>query len=161
MTREEEHDRPRNIGGLIKVAVKLAPSDWHSWSVETLWAASVAPGKARVQNVPFAAYGLSFNDVIETEEAGGRCWMKSITERGGHSTYRVFLNDGVEIDSASFQSRWKRLEEEGCTRERATRRLVCIDVPPEADVHRVYEILESGEAAETWGFEEAHCGHRP
>lgn len=38
-------------------------------------------------------------------------------------------------------------------------RLFAIDVPPEADIHGVYSMLEDGEREGAWDFEEGHCGH--
>ncbi len=54
---------------------------------------------------------------------------------------------------------WRRLQELGCTYERANRRLIAIDVPPRTDVYAVYRVLEEGEKAKYWEFEEGHCGH--
>jgi hypothetical protein len=54
---------------------------------------------------------------------------------------------------------WQRLEELGCTYERGTARLFAVDVPSTADIHKAYELLDAGEKAGVWGFQEAHCGH--
>jgi hypothetical protein len=44
--------------------------------------------------------------------------------------------------------------------EYATKTIVGVDVPPEADIYAVYQILENAEAAGLLSFEEGHCGHK-
>ena len=51
------------------------------------------------------------------------------------------------------------LQEIGCTYERVGARLVAVDVPPETDIYKAYELLDAGEKAGVWGFQEAHWGH--
>jgi hypothetical protein len=46
-----------------------------------------------------------------------------------------------------------------CDIERATDKLVGVDVLPEADVYKVYEILAESERAGIIDFQEGHCGH--
>lgn len=43
--------------------------------------------------------------------------------------------------------------------EGAFRRLLAIDVPPEADIHQVYAQLQAGESEGNWVFEGGHYGH--
>ena len=64
-----------------------------------------------------------------------------------------------DTNEEKFLKDWVRLGELGCTYERATRRYVAIDVPPHADIYAVYQVLEEGERACQWEFEEGHCGH--
>lgn len=80
-----------------------------------------------------------------------------MVERGGHSTYRLFVTDAERLEL--FLEQWHPLELLGCTLERATERLIGVDVPAEADIHQVYELLEAGQARGVWDFEEAHAGH--
>lgn len=54
---------------------------------------------------------------------------------------------------------WKPVEALGCTYERATKRLLAIEVPPTADIYAVYKLLEAGARAGVWSFQEGHCGH--
>ena len=37
--------------------------------------------------------------------------------------------------------------------------LLAVDIPPNVDIHKAYELLDYGEQAGIWGFEEGHCGH--
>jgi uncharacterized protein DUF4265 len=59
----------------------------------------------------------------------------------------------------AFRTAWERLQALGCTYEQASSHLLLVDVPPHADIYAVYVLLEEGENAGVWDFEEGHCGH--
>jgi hypothetical protein len=153
----EQHDRSREQ--LVKVAINLPASDWYTHALETMWAEPLAGDHYRLQNVPFYAYGLSFDDVVNAREIGDQLFVQDIVERGGHSTYRVFLSRDVNRDGGRFLESWRPLLEIGVTYEQANDRLLAIDVPDSTDIYRAYELLQRGEEAGVWDFEEAHCGH--
>jgi hypothetical protein len=67
------------------------------------------------------------------------------------------LSENVSWDE--FEIAWEHLATLGCTYERATQRLISVDVPPTTDIYRAYDLLEDGERNQVWNFEEAHCGH--
>ena len=142
--------------GLQRVSTPLEPTAWHGHAVETFWAAPLGKGRFQLRNVPFYAKGLSYNDTVSAQHSEGRLVFTGLVARGGHSTYRVVLSDPPKEMWRRF---WSRLQELGCTYERGTEHLVAIDVPPEANIHSVYRILEEGEKAAVWDFEEGHCGH--
>jgi uncharacterized protein DUF4265 len=147
-----------DAGKLVKVTFELEPSDWHDHATESVWAEHLGDNKYRVKNVPFYACGVSYDDVvIANPNQEGQLIVQGVGQRGGHSTYRVILNP--ETTDEKFKAAWEKLESLGCTYERATERLIAIDVPPETDVYEAYSELEAGEKANVWGFEEAHCGH--
>lgn len=153
----EPHDRSRDQ--FVKVAINLPASDWHSHALETMWAEPVSADRYRLQNVPFYAYGLSFDDVVIARQIGGQLYVQDVVERGGHSTYRVFLAQDVNRDESRFQQTWAPLQEIGVTYEQANARLLAIDVPDTTDIVQAYKLLQRGEEAGVWDFEEAHCGH--
>lgn len=150
------HDRPAEPD-LEKVTLQLEKADWHDHATETMWARPLGGDRFRLQNVPFYANGISYDDVVEAPNAGDRNLVRTVVERGGHSTYRIFVTNDAAL--TSFQEFWVPLERCGCTVERATERLFGVDVPPEADIHQVYDLLQAGENASVWDFEEAHVGH--
>ena len=78
-------------------------------------------------------------------------------KRGGHSTYRAFLAE--QTTEEQFNKDWVPLGELGCSYERATQRLIAVDVPPHANVYGVYDVLQNGKRDRFWEFEEGHCGH--
>ena len=100
---------------------------------------------------------MSYGDTVLAPPTDERRIVQGVSERGGHSTYRIFLSNTETLKR--FQEYWAPLEAVGCTLERATERLFAVDVPPEADIYRVYDALTKGEAAGVWDFEEAHVGH--
>jgi hypothetical protein len=141
---------------LVKVIFDLSNDDGPV-QTESLWAEPLGNGLRRLRNVPFFTYGFSDRDIVKVVESDGQFLVKSVGERGGHSTYRIFLADGSTEEN--FAQIWTPLEQLGCTYERANRVLVAIDVPPVSDVYAVYAALEKGEESGVWEFEEGHCGH--
>ena len=143
---------------LVKVRFNLEPEAWHGHVSETVWAEPVAVGRYRVRNTPFFAHGVSAEDVVSAQSNPEEPTLlfDGVSQRGGHSTYRVFSNFG--LDDVRFRNAWKPLEERGCSYE-STGKLLAVDVPPSADIHAVYDLLEKGESDGVWGFEEGHCGH--
>ena len=142
---------------LTRVTFELGESNWHGYETESVWAASLGDGRYRIENVPFYACGVSYDDIVVAKPKDGLLIVQEVAERGGHSTYRVILNRYTTDDE--FKAAWEKIESLGCTYERATERLLAIDVPPEADIYAVYAALEEGEKVGVWDFEEAHCGH--
>jgi hypothetical protein len=144
-----------SVEHLTKVSIRLeGPA---GYELETVWAEAITDGLDRLRNVPFLAYGYSEQDVVSAAEVGGRLIVNGVAERGGHSTYRVFLPEPTSEEY--FHLLWKPFASLGCTYEPANRRLIGIDVPPASDVYAVYAVLEQGEASKQWDFEEGHCGH--
>ena len=147
-----------NVGEPVKVMFELEPSAWHDHATESVWAIPLGDNKYRLQNVPFHAYGVSYDDIVSAKpNEQGQLIVQGVSERGGHSTYRVILSP--ETTDRDFENAWDKLGSLGSTYERATDRLIAIDVPPETDIYEAYAALESGEKDNVWGFEEAHCGH--
>ena len=141
----------------MKIAFRLPDG-----SVETMHAEPLADGTFRLDNVPFHARGISYADEFTVVPEDGRLFFADIARRGGHSTYRVKLPEGKP--HTHFLERWAPLEALGCTYEGSTlgaRRLYAIDIPPGADVHAIYALLEEGEKEGHWGFEEGHYAGNP
>ena len=145
------------LENLVKVSVTLTSNSIQNASTETMWAEPLGNDLYRLQNSLFAAYGFSYLDVVkaignETPE------VVEIVESSGHSTYRVLLEAGV-LESDRFGHYWQKLENIGCTFEGSQSKLLSIDVPPSTNIFAAYSILESGESAGVWEFEEAKCAH--
>lgn len=150
------HEPPAE-GDLTKVTFTLEKADWHDHASETMWAEPIDGQRFRIRNVPFYAYGVSYDDTVVASETDEGRIVEDVSERGGHSTYRIFVTNTEML--RSFPEYWSPLERLGCTLERATARLLAVDVPPQADIYAVYDALSKGEAAGVWDFEEAHVGH--
>ncbi len=130
---------------------------WHGYVAESLWASRSSSGYV-VENVPFLVRGLSFGDIVEARRENGVLELTCVKHRGGHSTFRVYLADGVFEWGFPFRLAWRQIELLGCSFEQATDRLLAVDVPPSTDVRAVYALLEQGERNGVWNFEEGHFG---
>ena len=144
-------------GRLVKVVFQLEPGAWHGSGTETLWAERINERRFRLRNVPFFVFGVSVEDVIFARETGSVFEFEGVSIHAGHSTYRIIA--GATSGPEQINSKWQELEQMGCTYEQGPGRLRAVDVPPEADIHKVYALLEEGEREGIWGFEEGHCGH--
>jgi hypothetical protein len=144
---------------LRKVRVNFEPDVWHGRASETLWAEGIGDGKYRIRNTPFFAKGIGFLDVIKTKEDDEGLIYVSTVLFSGHSTYRLSLLQ--PNNPSQFENCWKALQALGCTYESGAPEvnLLAVDVPPSADIHAVYGVLESGESDQVWEFEEGHCAH--
>jgi len=150
----------RQLQDLVKVVVELEQDAWHGYGSESLWAEPLGQDRYRIQSVPFYARGISYDDIVIAKPIQRQLVVQNISQRGGHSTYRFFLSEDItDIQDNRFVKYRSPLEAMGCTYERATERLFAMDVPPHADIYKIYDALKEGESAEVWEFEEAHCGH--
>jgi hypothetical protein len=152
-----------STAGEIQVNLQLDPNSWHGTSSEGIWARlvkAIPPHKAivEVDSIPFFATGLSLSDKISIVYDKGRVLFDAIVERGGHSTYRIF----VESEGSRASRMLGMIIALGCAREWAELtggRLYALDIPPEVDIDQVYEILNRGQGEGVWLFEEGHVGH--
>lgn len=141
---------------LVRLAFPLQPDTWHGNATERLWAEPLGTDQYRIRNSPFYAFGVSNEDIVLGMEADGQLLFRSVVRRSGHSTYRlrVQLRD---LTATSFVQAWTPLQILGCSYEEGP--ILAVDVPPAADIYAVYDLLQDGEAAGVWDFEEGHCGH--
>jgi len=160
MTKAKVVDHPAKAGlqgHLEKITVELNESDWHDYATESVWAKPLGSGHFEIANIPFYLYGVSMHDVVACVSREGLLFFTGIVNRGGHSTYRLFLAEG--LSEHAFLSSWQELQILGCQYERATARLIAVDVPANVDIHEVYAVLQRGEGGGLWDFEEGYCGH--
>jgi hypothetical protein len=147
--------RPRVYYMMVKIAFPLDADA--AATVENMHAKGLPSGNFILDNIPFHAYGISWGDEFTATTDTGRFEFEKVVRRGGHSTYRVRLPTGAT--HKDFLKYWPRIEAFGCSYEGSDldrKRLYAIDVPPGADVHALYRILEEGEESGQWEFEEAH-----
>jgi len=145
--------------GLVKIRFELDPRDPEAMKSETLWAEEVRPAEYLIRNSPFYVYGISAEDTVHANRVDGILRFAGVAKRGGHSTYRIFLKDPRTFETSGFRENWQPLREIGCTYELAEATWSSVDVPPATDIFAAYRLLEDGESAGVWTFEEAHCGH--
>lgn len=147
-------------GRLVKISFPLPEEDRaHGVEAENLWAEPLPEGRYRIENTPFYAYGVSFQDIVVAEDHNGKLVYRGVEFRAGHSSYRILLQNPDGYEDQSFKVAWAPLAALGCTYEVAKSRWLAIDVPALTDVFAVYALLEEGEQSGIWTFEEGHCGH--
>ncbi len=94
-----------------------------------------------MDNSPFFAYGVSWQDVIEARAApDGPLEFVRRVSRSGHRTVRVFFDSFLAKDPRA-QTILGALNALGCTYEGRLPRLVSVDVPPEVDLQDVVQFL--------------------
>jgi hypothetical protein len=98
-----------------------------------MWASAAGGNRFLILNSPFYVYGISYLDVVSIIIEDGLNRYDHVVDRGGHSTYRIFLVEEKSLQK--FDEYWGALKSLGCTFERGTDYLVAVDVPPEADIY--------------------------
>jgi uncharacterized protein DUF4265 len=147
----------------VKIGFSLDRREWHSYPSEALWAepiGEVPPKAGRLMNSPFYARGVSFMDIVRIVSAeDGFLEYAGIIEKSGHSTIWLL----VPADSLSFEEFWSPLHESGCRYEGAdheNRILYAVDVPPEADIERVFFHVEDAQRKNVWPFQVGDLAHK-
>jgi hypothetical protein len=106
--------------------------------VETLWATPLGNDLYKLDNSPFYAYGVSWEDVVlapyDDEEALPA--FRSVVERSGNRTIRVMFDPPVADGNPSDQI-LKGLLALGCSYEGANRGYIAINLPPRVDLEEV------------------------
>ena len=147
-------------GELTKIYFLFGANEWHGHDSESVWAEHVGDGKYKIKNSPFFAKGISFEDVVSVLEKDDMLVFEKTIISAGHSTYRILVKEqDVPIP---FNIYWKPIEKLGCSFEENIEmalRMYAVDVPSTTDIYQVYSLLEAGETAGVWDFEEGHCGH--
>jgi hypothetical protein len=144
---------------MVKVKILLTPSPndpaWPPVPFETLWTENMGDNRYRVDNIPWFAHGLSYNDIISVEDvsADEPLVFDRLIEHCGHSTYRVMPTFSDEKGHEAFHQMIDALRQLGCAVERNTASFFAVDVPPTSNVGAVYEILTVGGQYEIWDFD--------
>jgi len=99
---------------------------------------------------------VSVEDIVFADQSDGFLDFREVLHKGGHSTYRLFLQGGRTIQGEDFASLWKPISELGATYENANSRFVAVDIPPGKDIRTIYNHFEEGEKLGVWAFEEAN-----
>jgi len=121
---------------------------------EWLWAYPAADGWT-IDNVPWYARVVSLGDVVSVErDEQGLLWWAEVVHRAGHSTIRIFISS-AEQDIDALRQQLTRL---GCASELWSRErpLVAVDVPGDADLAALIELLDEGEASGLLGWGTGH-----
>lgn len=137
--------------GMTKVHIDL-PNHW-AVGGESMWACDLGDDRYRLENVPFYAYGLNFHDVVEARSPAPdlKPFVLRVTERSGHHTIRVFLDE--DVPEADGIAHLRALNECHVTFEQCSARYFALDLEPEADVDDVRARLDALERAKVLAYE--------
>lgn len=150
-----EHAKPTELfGDPARVFFKL--EDAVLGDAEVLWGRWITYETVQLDNIPLLVFGVSMGDVVQVRRDGDTSRFAAVVKRGGHSTYRVMLENAGD---PSAQERIREIIVLGCGYEELTPRFLALDVPPHVDVFKVYDLLKCGLEQGVWTFEEGHCGH--
>lgn len=140
----------------VKVRFPL-DSDPLGVEAEWMWAKVVEPDLFELDNSPFHAYGISFEDLFKASYSEGAFTFESIVKKAGHRTVRVRLTSSE--GHSEFLGIWEPLSAMGCTFEgsQLERPLYSIDVPPTTSLENVIDYLARQEGAGMLEYEEADC----
>jgi hypothetical protein len=146
-----------NEQSMVKIKIPLPENDPSGGEAEWVWADRAGKHRFVIRNVPTFAFGLSYGDTVKAKQKDGVLVFDEVVQRGGHSTYRVYATSSRK--SPEVVAMLETLEKMHCEIETATDKIVGVDVLPEADIYKVYKVLEEAEHAGSLQFEEGHCGH--
>ncbi|RXR05971.1 DUF4265 domain-containing protein [Pseudoxanthomonas composti] len=126
-----------------KVLFRL-PSEEGRSIVETLWAVPLGNDLYQLDNSPFYAYGVSWQDVVtapfDLEEQMPT--FQSVAKRSGNRTVRVVFDLPLAPGNASEET-LHGLAEIGCSFERANSGYVSVNIPPGVELEHVRSYLIS------------------
>lgn len=125
-------------------------------ATESLWAKKVPGGGYQLDNVPFYAKGVSWNDIVEAEpDEDGALNYKKVIRQAGHSTIRVIVFDAAEVSPLR-----KELEKLGCDSEQDyVPQLMSVDIPPAEGIRNIWSLLEQGLSGDRLEYENACIQH--
>ncbi len=116
-------------------------------TVETPWAIDLGGGTYRLDNIPFFAYGVSADDIVQAApEADGVLKFMKVVKPSGNRTLRIAFKDKV----TKTEPLLIRLTEMGVGWEGAFAKLIALSVPPETNVQKVVDLLN--QSGEDWEF---------
>lgn len=151
-----------SAGDMIQIRLGLDHDTWHGVGSEGIWVRLVKPmanqAIVEVDNIPFFTKSLSLKDRISVGLGQNGPVLNSIVERGGHSTYRIFIQHQTDEAVEMLNS----IKMKGCEWEATKFRggdLYALDIPPHVNIRVVYEILKKGQTDGIWLFEEGYVGH--
>src|SRR5260221_7107419 len=129
--------RMANTEGMVKVRLRGPGTS----DVETLWAIPVDTDLYRLDNSPFFAYGVSWQDVIEAKPADDQLleYVRCVRKSGNRTLRAVFKE--YRSDDPPAQEVLRELRNLGCSYEGMQPRMISINVPPKVNLEGVTDFL--------------------
>jgi hypothetical protein len=120
-----------------------------STDVETLWAYDLGKNQYRLDNSPFYAYSVSWQDIVYapvSSEEGFPTFQHTLS-KSGHRTVKVLFDDPVEPGNRADLV-LQGLGNLGCSYEGMYNKLMSVDIPPAVELEAVRQYLIQQDA--TW-----------
>lgn len=136
---------------------EIAPGfEWPLMRTESVWAQEVGKGRFKIDNIPFFANEISYEDVVSARSNGSNdLWFSRVLQRSGNSTFRVIMNSKDQRAKEDAASIFSILKSVGCEIEWAHEELVAINVPKSA-FNDAYAILSSAQEEGLWLLNQGH-----
>jgi Domain of unknown function (DUF4265) len=124
-----------------KILFRL-PAEDGTAQVETLWATALGNDEYKLDNSPFYAYSVSWEDTVYApiDPSEGRPTFMHIVKKSGHRTIRIKFDPPVQDGNKSDQV-LQGLVALGCSYEGANRSYMSIDIPQEVNLEHVRQYL--------------------
>ena len=131
---------------LAKVLFRVPDEDGGA-SVETLWATPLGNDLYKLDNSPFYAYGVSWEDTVfaPIDPQDGLPAFHSIVKKSGNRTVRVIFDPPVSSGNASDHV-LQGLLALGCSYEGANPGYISVNVPSDVDLLQVRSYLVDRDA---------------
>ncbi|SRR5712692_10453103 len=97
MNTENDRANANTKGGMRKIRVALPEDAWHKVEAEWLWAERVEDSIYALRNTPFYALGLSYDDRVKVDDAGGNPTMLGVVSQGGTARIESFQRKVTRI----------------------------------------------------------------
>jgi hypothetical protein len=148
-----------NSEHLVKVFFELQQDEdgYPPVTCESMWATPADEGLYRLDNIPFFARGVAYEDIISAvRRDDGTLGFVKVIQPSRHSTLRVIVYEDSEVPALRHE-----LETLGCDTELShIPNLFAVDVPPSVSLDAVRHLLDAGNVSERWEYEEACLGGR-
>jgi len=104
--------------------------------VEALWAFDLGGGRYRLDNTPWYAYGISWQDVVEARlDQDGQLQLVKVVSKSGNRTVRIRAEE-------PFTDDWlEKIVSLGASYEGANRRYIGINVPQDVNLDVITSFL--------------------
>ena len=131
---------------LAKVLFRVPDEDGGA-SVETLWATPLGDDRYKLDNSPFYAYGVSWEDTVfaPIDSQDGLPAFHSIVKKSGNRTVRVIFDPPVSSGNASDHV-LQGLVALGCSYEGANPGYISVNVPSDVELLQVRSYLVDRDA---------------
>lgn len=125
------------------------PDEDGSVEVETLWATNLGGDEYRLDNSPFWAYGVSWEDVVSAPFSKGEGFptFQSVVRKSGNRTVRVIFDPPIAEGNESEKT-LQGLIAIGCSYEGMNNKYVSVNIPPSVTLDSVRNFLIEHNA--TW-----------